>query len=466
MIQFIKKRLARISPKQLAIVAGFTVAMFGAVALGLSTKQLTSAASVRDTDRGNSIMNDGSIGCLTLSECVSDIKANKPGDLQTIYANRGLSPSEIDRFAQTAKAGKVYKDGRIVVDGQVVATGAWSMGRETWGNQRQPLDINGKRYYMSATTASFAADSIDAFVMFNANGEVEFALLTACGNPTWGNSVKPEYSCKMLNQRAVEGELNTYEFNTTVGTMKNASVNKVVYNFGDGTPEITKTNPSEFVRHTFTKSAEVSVTVYFNLPGGKVATAQVVANCKKKITFIAPFYSCDIVLPRELNETKTKFRFTVKASAGNGATLKDADFTLDGNSTVTGVTTKDEAGNIYKEYEFTRDGKEHTVAVKVNFNLADGVQSKTCEAKVTSGKTPNCTVPGKEHLPVGHPECKPDEKCTFPGKEHLPKNHPDCGEVLPAELPKTGMGGVVGLFAGTSVLGAVAHRVFMSRRQR
>jgi hypothetical protein len=463
MFKSIIKRLSGANPKKLAIVAGFMVAMAGSIGLGLSTKQLTSAASVRDGDRGNSIMNDGSIGCLTLSECVADMKANKPGDLQTIYANRGLSASEIDRFAKEAKPAKVYKDGRIVVDGQVVATNAWSMGREKFNGQREAFQINGKTYYKSPTTSSFAANSIDAFVLFDANGVVEFAMLTACGNPTWGTNQKPEYGCKALNKTAVSGKQNTYSFTTTLNPSKLVTVEKLVYNFGDGSKEVTTTNPSQAVTHEFTKASDVTVTVYYKAPGGKILTSK----CATKVTVVNPFFACDIVLPRELNEAKTKFRFTVKTSQGNGATLKDADFTLDGSSTVTGVNTKDEAGNIYKEYEFAQDGKEHTILVKVNFNIASGVQSKTCEAKVTTGKTPMCTVPGKEMYPVGAPECAPDEKCVVPGKEHLPKDSPECVETpeTPEVLPETGMGGVAGIFAGTSVLGAVAHRLFSNRRK-
>jgi hypothetical protein len=90
-----------------------------------------------------------------------------------------------------------------------------------------------------------------------------------------------------------------------------------------------------------------------------------------------------------------------------------------------------------------------------------------------------CTVPGKEQYPVGAPQCKEEPKeckpgvpvgsplcqeykCPIPGKENLPKEQ--CNEVLPAELPKTGMGGIAGIFVGTSALGAVAHRIFMNRR--
>lgn len=489
-------RFVRSNSKNLVIVSAFMVAMASAVGLGLATKQFGSAAGVRDSGT-NPILNQGSTGCLTLSECVSDIKANKPGDVQTIYDNRGLSRSEYDRFAKTARLGKVYKDGRIVVDGQVVATGAWSMGRNTFPSQRDPLYINGKKYYKSPATSSFRSNSIDAFVMFNSQGTVEFAMLTACGNPAWGNNVKPEYGCKMLNKTAVKNKKDTYSFTTSLDPMKLATVNKVVYDFGDGTPVVTKTNPTEAVQHTYTKPGTFTakVTVYFSIPGKQVVASTSV-KCTAKVVVEAPpkpFYACDLLTPTVLNNEKTKFRFTVKTSQGNGAVLESADFVLDSSSTVTGVTTKDASGNIYREYEFARDGKEHTVMVKVNFNLAKGVTSVKCKATVKAGETPMCPIPGKEQYPVGAPECKEDEieKCPIPGKEHLPKDSPECVEeeekcpipgkehlpkdsdeceetpppqTPPAELPKTGMGSVLGIFAGTSAIGAIGHRLIMNRR--
>ncbi|HMS93412.1 MAG TPA: hypothetical protein PKD28_03420 [Candidatus Saccharibacteria bacterium] len=50
------------------------------------------------------------------------------------------------------------------------------------------------------------------------------------------------------------------------------------------------------------------------------------------------------------------------------------------------------------------------------------------DCKTTPNPDPKCEVPGKGHLPPGHPDCKPDPepKCEVPGKGHLPPNHPDC----------------------------------------
>jgi hypothetical protein len=474
MFKNINNRLKRASSKKLVVWSAFVVAMIAAAGLGIATKQYSSAAMVRDCDN-NAIMR---CGADDIKEFVADARANNgrtqavQGDIQGIYNHYGLSTSEYTRFEQTAVQGTVYKDGRVVVNGQTVATGANSLGREKFNSARKAVAINGKTYYYSATKDSFQNDSLPAMIMFNDKGEVEFIALNACGNPVWGTKVTPEYSCKSLNQKSLGN--NTYEYTTTVGAMKNATVNKVVYNFGDGSAPVTKTNPNEAVKHTFTKSSTVTVTVYFNLPGKNVVAATIVANCKKDVKVTpppAPFYACTLLQAVALNDKKTQFRFIVKTSQGNGATLKNVDFTLDGTNTTTGVTTKDGQGNIYKDYTFQADGKEHKVVAKVNFNVASAVQSKTCEAKITPEKAPVCPLPGKEMFPPNAPECAEDkENCPVPGKEHLPKDSPECKEdetppATPPELPKTGMGGIAGAAVAVSAIGGVAHHVIANRRR-
>jgi hypothetical protein len=219
----------------------------------------------------------------------------------------------------------------------------------------------------------------------------------------------------------------------------------------------------------------------------------------------APSYACAALSVAVRNDEKTEYRFTAKTSQANGATLKDVDFTLD-NVTTTGVTTKDAQGLIYKDYTIAKDGKEHKVVAKVNFNVANGVQSKTCEAKVVSETTPKCEVPGKEMYPPNAPECawcevpgyenlpkdsdKCFERCDVPGYEQYPKDSPKCAYCdvpgfedlpkdspkcvipetpetpeVPTELPHTGIGSAFGLFAGVTTAGAVAHRFISSRRR-
>jgi hypothetical protein len=466
-IKSMLSRFKRLNTKKLAVAGVFMLAMAGSIGLGLATKQLGSAATGRDCSV-NSIDYkplNGGCGALSPTEFIKDANQNDPGDLQAIYAHPtigNLAKTDYTRFEQTARMGVVDDKGNVTVDGQVVMTGANSMGRKSFNNPaRKPMKIGNQTYFYSSTDVSFAegVTSLPVMVMFDDKGVVETAIMNACGNPVWGNNVVPEFGCEALNQTKISDD--TFDFTTTVRALKGASVKKVVYDFGDGTTKEVS-SATEVVRHKYasvSREYTAKVTVTFNLPGNKEVTVPPV-KCATKVTVAIPFYLCQSLLPIALNDKKTQFRFTVMTSQGNGATLKDADFTLDGNSTVTGVTTKDANGNIYKDYTFAEDGKPHTVVAKVNFNLASGVQSKACQATVEAGKIPEC----KPGIPVGDPRCE-EYKCPIPGKEHLPKEREhEC--VAPPVLPETGMGNILGLFAGTSAFGAVAHRVVAKRRAR
>ncbi len=455
------KRLRGLSSKQLLVASVFVVALAGAVTLGLATKQKTSAAAwTRDCSRNaidNQDLNNG-CGAADAAEFVADARANNPGDLQAIYARYGLPTSDYDRFVREARDGVALKNGDIVVDGRVVATNAWSIGRDNKPNAWN----DGHGYWANTAQTVFRGNEVPVMVLFDENGVMQFYVMKPCGNPGDGNKVKPGFDCKALTKTEVQGEKNTYNFTVDAIASDGATIAKVEYNFGDGKTE-TKTDLSP-VKHKFTAPGNYNVTVKvtFNLPGGKTKVVEGL-KCRTTVTVKAPMYECVQLVPSILNNEQTKFRFTVKTKQDADITVKSVDFTLDGKDATKGVTAKDDDGNIYKEYTFA-DAVKHTVVASVNFNVEDGIKAKTCQASATPKKQPVCEVPGKGHLPPGHPDCV--ENCTFPGKTHLPKGHPDCGEVLPAELPKTGMGNVLGLFAGTSALGAVAHRVVTSRRNR
>lgn len=439
-------RRLHISTKQLVIASAFIVALTGAVALGRANQQTSYAADCTN----NAVLK---CGFTNANQFIDRVAANDQ-NTQGIYDLTGLQASEYDRFRTEAKQGIAYKDGTIKVDGVTVATNAWSIGRD---KKAQSWNFNG--FWADSAQNVFTRNEIPVLVLFNDRGEMDFVVMHDCGNSGGGDVVKNNFDCKALTKSPVEGEKDTYMFNVDAPHSQNVSVAKVVYNFGDGTTE-TRTDLGA-VKHKFVKPGnyEVTVSVTFNLPGGKTKTVEGV-KCKTQVTVLAPYYACVQLMPTVLNDKKTQFRFAVKTSQGNGATLKDVDFTVDGSNTTTGVTTKDAQGNIYKDYTFAEDGKSHKVLAKVNFNIADGVSSKTCEANVTSTKAPVCEVPGKENFPPNAPECQ--EEC----KPGIPKGDARCGEVLATELPKTGAGNLFGLFAGTSAIGAVAHRVVSSRRQR
>lgn len=471
-MQVIKRTLSAIrglSRKQLLVAGAFTIALAAAVSLGMATKQQSSAASVVRECDNNSIdykNYNGGCGAADPSEYIADLRTNDPADLQVSAKNFTsdfhLSPSEYDQFASTAQQGMAYKDGTVVVNGQTVLTNAWSIGRNHFSYASAfTIPGDGTTYWSSKSQDVFAVNAIPVMVMFDNTGAVQFIAMNPCGNLMGGTKIVPKYGCTMLNKTAVSGKQDTYSFTTNAFATNNAAITKLVYTFGDGTTQ-TVTSASTPVEHTYTKPGNytASVQVYVSLPGGHQAVTAI-GNCQTQITVVAPYYACTALLATALDDKNQQFRFTVKTNYGNGATLSSADFTLDGKSTTTGVTTKDANGNIYKDYAFT-DTADHTVVAKVNFNIAGQVTSATCQAKVTSTKTPMCTVPGKENLPPNSPQCF--EEC----KPGIAVGSPECTPTTPPapQLPNTGAGNVIGLFAGTTGLGAVGHRLFLSRRRR
>ncbi len=454
------ERVRRVVTKKNILVSGvFVLALAGAISLGHATKQSTSAASSRDCSV-NSVdykPNNGGCGAQTPAELIADIRQNDPGDLQATYSHFGLTADKYDRFANEAVQGVAKADGTVWVNGQKVMENMWSIGRtKFWYSQ--DYQIGGTKFYKSNHTQVLQGKDHDVMVLFDENGTAEVAVLNACGNAGNGDKIPTSAACKQLNMTPVQGKKNTYSFTTDVEVKGNAQIQKVVYTFSDGTV-VEKTNGNEAVEHTFAKSGTAKVEIHVKLPNGKIKVIKG-DNCVKQITVKIPAYACEMLVATVLNDKKTQFRFTVKTRQEN-ATLKDVDFTADGTTT-NGVVTKDAQGNIYKDYTFAEDGKTHKVVAKVNFDLEGEVASKTCEATVTSTQAPVCEVPGKEMFPPNAPECA---WCPVPGKEKLPKDSPDCKEA-PVELPKTGMGNVIGLFAGTSLAGAAAHRVVTSRRRR
>jgi hypothetical protein len=473
MLKNILRRMRGTSTKQLVIASAFVVALAGAVSLGLATKQKTQAATVREcTTNSIDYKNlNGGCGAATISEYIADLRSNNPSDLQTISKNFTkdfhLDPSEYNDFLKNAKMGLAYKDGRVVVDGQTVLTNAWSIGRHT-KSYSKTMNIPGAgTFHVSRSQDVFAVNTIPVMVYFAKDGTVQYVAMNPCGNLMGGDKVTPTATCKALNSTQDKTNPNKYTFTTSATFGGNAKLSRVVYTFSDTGETVTKNSLTAPVEHIFKKSGTVTVKVYATVPGGHEILAKTVVNCSKKINYIQPIAACVALVATPLDDQKRKFRFTVTTKTDQYSKLVNADFTLDDKTTTTGVTDKDENGNIYKDYAFT-DDVTHKVVATVHFTTLEGAKSVKCQASVTPEKLPMCEVPGKEHLPPDSPECA---YCEIPGYEDLPKDSPKCKEDTPpetppvTELPKTGAGSVVGLFAGTSAIGAAAHAVITRRRK-
>ena len=297
--------------------------------------------------------------------------------------------------------------------------------------------------------------------MFDGNGKVEFSLLTACGNAVWGDNVTPQFSCDKLTKTPVAGERDTYIFKTDATAVNNASIVRVEYDFGDGT-HYTAPNASETPKHHYatpgTYTATVKVIVH--LPGDQTKEVTGV-NCKTDVTVLAPYYACVKLMATTNDVKKQKFTFTAVTKFGNGATLKDADFTYDNKVTVKGVKPNADGKTITNERTFT-DTATHKIVATINFNIDNEVKSVKCETQVQSQKTPVCIINGKPYPNETNPYPPEDERCKAP---ETPQPTPKPTPTTPAPtLPSTGPGNVIGLFAATSVLGAVVHRLVMNRR--
>lgn len=184
------KRLIKVTPKFVhGLVAG---AFIGAIVVELMRATFPAAALSAAVARDCSANSIIPCGALSAAEFIRDVQANKQGDLQDIYTRFGLPPSDYGTFLAHAKMGSDLRDGRVVVDGKTVATGAWSLGRQRIPGETG-MTIDGRTYFRGDNQVSYGSgvQSIPVMVLFNSQGVMQFAVMTACSNPVGGTPVKP-----------------------------------------------------------------------------------------------------------------------------------------------------------------------------------------------------------------------------------------------------------------------------------
>ena len=397
------------------------------------------------------------------TQFINYLKANKDNypnnphrDLQAIMNRFGLSTSEYERFRTTAQSGTVYKSGsKVVVDGKTVMTDAKSLGRTTLdGRHDKSMKIGDKTYYYGDVSRVFNSSSIPAKVLFDDKGEVEFVVLTDCGNPVWGTPVKSSVKCTALKQEKVSGSSDAYNFTTSTATTGNAKVTKCVYDFGDGTKPVTSTNCSSKVKHTFAEgSFKVKVTVYATLPGGVTITD----TCETAVTVTKPYYEC--VELKGPEPEGFKYTFNASLKFGNGATPKSADFTFGDGSSATIQASSATATTISATHTYAKAGTYSITAI-VHFTLPDGqtVTANGCSAVAKPSQPPVAEC--KPGIPVGDVRCNP-----CPTDSSITADDEDC--VAPATtLPNTGAGNVIAIGGAALVGGFLFYRQWMFRKHK
>lgn len=312
--------------------------------------------------------------------------------------------------------------------------------------------------YNIATPGSY---TVEAVITANAFGERIDTPVGKCkGNFTVKEKVTPEYVCKSLTAQQV-GDRTSFVFTPTVA-LKAATFKSIRYTVTNqagntvATIDRTNLNPVSYTQNTtgkYTVKAVVKVTVNGQ---ERTATGTCVANFEVKPAPVTPLYEC------------TKLNATVTAGKANTYTYTLA-YIADGGAKLTKVMVDFGDGTAAKEialadlptfeYTYAKAGTYTTTATLtfVIDNKTAEAKNLNCATKVTIEEEQKCPVPGKEHLPVDSDECY--EPC--PHNPELPKDSEECA---PTELPNTGPGSIIGLFAATTVAGAAAHKIVWSRR--
>ncbi len=449
-----------------SFVTGLVVAVFGVAAVSGVAVPKVSALGDRDS---NAIIYGG---FSTPSDFINKVRANVSGnghtDLQSVYnhqffSGQNLTSSMYSEFAAHAIAGTAYKDGRIVVNGKTVATSTRSIGREKSFQGSNPITytVGSNTYYGNTNAQAFGSDSLPVYVLFDSHGTMQFAVLQACGNPIFGPPVQTSASCNALVKTAVTGQLNTYNFTASASASGNASITKYVYNFGDGSAPVTTTNGATAVRHTYTKAGNftATVTVFASVPGNSNLQLPAVSMCAKTVTVTLPVFNCVALTPSELDKSKFTFRFVVTARATNGATFNSTTYNLgDGNSRTVnakGLTTT-------LDYSYAKPGTYNisaTLFFMVNGKLVTAAHP--CTARVSPTQPPVSTC--KPGIPVGDKRCTP---CKTDSS--LPVDSPECSAVaaVATELPNTGAGNTIAIFAAVVVGGFLIYRQLLFRKHK
>ena len=148
-----------------------------------------------------------------------------------------------------------------------------------------------------------------------------------------------------------------------------------------------------------------------------------ITNVMNQCTPSTPTYACTaFAVTQGDNRTVTVNNFHIATTGG--ATFTDA--VIDWGDQTTPLTTTNPQG---QKYQYAKDGT-YTINATVHFSVNGKDVTASCPAQTVSFTTPSTPT----------------------------------SSVTPGQLPNTGAGSVLGLFAGATVAGFVGYRLFLSRR--
>ena len=470
-MNIVRKAFARVrhaSVKKAVIAGVFALALIGAAVAGNALKPRASAAPVSTPNcDNNAVVYCGATSANDLINKYDNGDGhNSAASIQNIYSCFGISSADVHGMTGTAN-GYVTNTGDVYLGNQVVAHVAMTGGRQDiGGGASTQKDCNGTTVWERSPSVSFQNPQLAAMVVMK-NGVFQYAVLISCGNFVVAQPIVPTYDCNFLTASAVADKLNTYNFTSAVNFANGAAMNKVVYDFGDGSAPVTEPIPTDVATHTYNTPGTYTakVTDYFTLPDGTVVSTTPGGNCVQTVKIQPPILSCNYLQIAQDANNKLMYHFTLKAADGNGSTFTSADFDFGDGNKQAGVQpgTGSNALVVSTSHAYTASGT-YTVTPTLHFTTPTGEQTivgtGNCVGQVSPTLPPQPCQPGGTPAP-GSPQCSP-QPCQ-PGGTPAPGS-PQCTTTTPPTLVNTGPGQVIGLFAGTSALGAGIHFFLQKRR--
>lgn len=380
---------------------------------------------------------------------------NGHNDLKAVYNWAGWSTSDINGMTTSnTKKGYLHRDGTIVVGGKVVATDAWVSARFTEGKGFVKIKDG---VWARKTTTSLKYDAYVVLVHFNADGTFDTAVMVECGNAVKATNkvkatpppAKAALACTSLKASAT-ADPRTFRL-TATATSSNTTIQTYVFKFNDGTEKVVRTSSrsasttQQFAAYSKTYTA----TAYVNSGDIKNRTA---SACVVRITTppapTQPALVCKSLTRTEIIGQPLTYRFVAQAVPVD-TTITSYEFNFGDGTNESVVSGENQAT---AEHTYTANNTNYVATVTVNSTKVSDVTSTTCRVAFTTPAVEEC----KPGVPVGSAEC---EEQPVVEEEPIVEEEPD-------ELVNAGPGSIAGLFAGTSLLGALGHRFYKKRISR
>ncbi|MGH7195418.1 MAG: PKD domain-containing protein [Candidatus Saccharimonadales bacterium] len=417
--------------------------------------------------------NDNAIiycGGMTPSEIHNKYYSNNSryANIQATFSAFGISAGDINSLGSNAQAGLVNKNGDVSINGKVVATNAVTAGRQNMaGSTAKTVPASyasgNFTFYERKPSVSFQQNSLQAFVVMK-NGQFQYAILASCGNPiiaTPKQSTPPPApvayaACVSLTAEKTATPANSYQF-SAAASVKNATINSYSFDFGDNTNQVvTSSATSTNASHTYAQPGSYSAKLTLNVTENGQAKMVTSKSCAATINIAQPQPKCSVSGKTNLPANSPQCQQAPPAYAACAS-----------------LTSQQVAAPAHA-YQFSAAATTKNAAINsYNFDFGDG-NNQVVTSNATSASTKHSYLkPGSYNATVtinslqnGQAKALTSANCsvTITIAQPTPPTPPKPQTPTPPSLPNTGPGAVIGVFAGTSLIGSLAAGLWLKRR--